>query len=162
MFTDCLRLSADPLGINWSLSCSWSVAECKKYRVIARRPLWADVAIPRYNEKIRCAGMSKVCPKMYLFCGISVYRHFTGRLPRRFAPRNDMVVVTRLRRFQQSDKLKFAYHLQEHGCGDSAAVFTMSWKSMYRKSVYIIMNNIGYGNHFSQEFSTFSTGFSTG
>ena len=94
--------------VNWSLSCSWSVAECKKYRVIARRPLWADVAIPRYNEKIRCAGMSKVCPKMYLFCGISVYKHFTGRLPRRFAPRNDMVVVTRLRRFQQSDKLKFA------------------------------------------------------
>ena len=93
--------------VNWSLSCSWLVAECKKYRVIARRPLWADVAIPRYNEKIRCAGMSKVCPKMYLFCGISVYKHFTGRLPRRFAPRNDMVVVTRLRRFQQSDKLKF-------------------------------------------------------
>ena len=38
----------------------------KKYRVIARRPFGADVAISRYNEAIRNAGMSRASTKMYL------------------------------------------------------------------------------------------------
>ena len=37
-----------------------------KYRVIARRPFGADVAISRYNEAIRNAGMSRASTKMYL------------------------------------------------------------------------------------------------
>ena len=108
----------------------------KKYRVIARRPFRADVAISRYNDAVSNAGTSKACTKIYFclqhFRQPTSYREWCSAqrihnihdcrgqsylsfLPRRFAPRNDMVVFTWLRRFEQPDKLKFEHAKKADG-----------------------------------------------
>ena len=48
------------LEVPCSLAFSWMIAERKNTVSLRGGPYRADVAIPRNNEKICCAGMSKV------------------------------------------------------------------------------------------------------
>ena len=67
-------------------------------------PTWQS---PGTTMQLAMQVRQRHAPKYTFACNIFVNQHLTGRLPRRFAPRNDMVVVTQLRRFEQPDKLKF-------------------------------------------------------
>ena len=65
-------------------------------------PTWQSPGTTKQFAMQACQGQA---PKCAFACNIFGNEDFTRRLPRRCAPRNDMVVFTWLRRFEQSDKL---------------------------------------------------------
>ena len=94
---------------NDKLGCMWQLVRCGMQNTVSLRggplgPTWQSPGTTMQLAMQACQGQA---PKCAFVCNIFGNEDLTRRLPRRCAPRNDMVVFTWLRRFEQSDKLKF-------------------------------------------------------